>query len=82
MEDLFEQLQSTKNHWKAWIPQVETDNSKLKRWQDWDLHFRASKTFGQEIAKLPRYLTISPVNILHKITLPTIIVKKKKWVAS
>ncbi|GJQ81470.1 btv [Trypoxylus dichotomus] len=52
-DNLFEQLQSVLKHWESWLTLESLDNSKLTVWQDWDLHFRASKTFGQEIAKLP-----------------------------
>ncbi|CAH1183888.1 unnamed protein product, partial [Phaedon cochleariae] len=52
-DDLFEQLKSVKNHWQSWLQLETLETSKLTSWQHWDLHFRASKTFGQEIAKLP-----------------------------
>ena len=54
-EDLFEQLGNVLKHWQSWLQLDSLDVSKLTSWQHWDLHFRASKTFGQEIAKLPRY---------------------------
>ncbi|KAG5867049.1 hypothetical protein JTB14_004843 [Gonioctena quinquepunctata] len=52
-EELFEQLKGVMNHWQSWLQLETLDTSKLSSWQHWDLHFRASKTFGQEIAKLP-----------------------------
>lgn len=54
--NLFEQLQAVMKHWQSWLQLEALDTSKLTTWQHWDLHFRASKTFGQEIAKLPRYM--------------------------
>ncbi|XP_050308266.1 cytoplasmic dynein 2 heavy chain 1-like [Anthonomus grandis grandis] len=51
--DLFKQLDDVANHWKSWLQLDPLDPKKLTTWQHWDLHFRASKTFGQEIAKLP-----------------------------
>lgn len=52
--DVFEQLRSVVNHWHSWLSIGTLDASKLVKWQDWDLNFRASKAFGQEIAKLPK----------------------------
>ncbi|XP_018579489.1 cytoplasmic dynein 2 heavy chain 1 [Anoplophora glabripennis] len=52
-ENLFEQLQAVMKHWQSWLQLEALDTNKLTTWQHWDLHFRASKTFGQEIAKLP-----------------------------
>nr|XP_022905741.1 cytoplasmic dynein 2 heavy chain 1 [Onthophagus taurus] len=52
-EELFDQLKSVSNHWKSWLTLENLDTTKLNVWQDWDIHFRASKVFGQEIAKLP-----------------------------
>lgn len=54
-DDLFKQLEAVKDHWQSWLQLESLDTKKLTSWQHWDLHFRASKTFGQEIAKLPRY---------------------------
>ncbi|XP_030763708.1 cytoplasmic dynein 2 heavy chain 1 [Sitophilus oryzae] len=51
--ELFDQLESVKKHWQSWLQLDHLDTKKLTSWQHWDLHFRASKTFGQEIAKLP-----------------------------
>lgn len=53
--ELFEQLENVLKHWQSWLQLDSLDVNKLTTWQHWDLHFRASKTFGQEIAKLPRY---------------------------
>lgn len=53
-DELFKQLEVVKNHWQSWLQLDSLDTSRLTSWQHWDLHFRASKTFGQEIAKLPR----------------------------
>lgn len=53
-ENLFEQLKAVKKHWQGWLSLGTLDTSQLTKWQEWDLHFRASKSFGQEIAKLPR----------------------------
>ncbi|XP_060532310.1 cytoplasmic dynein 2 heavy chain 1 isoform X2 [Cylas formicarius] len=50
---LFDQLNSVIKHWQSWLQVEALDTNNLRNWQDWDLHFRASKTFGQEIAKLP-----------------------------
>lgn len=58
-DEVFEQLRSVMKHWESW---AVIDNSKdlnLSSWQQWDLQFLASKSFGQEIAKLPRYNIIS-----------------------
>uniref|UniRef100_A0A6P7FU93 Cytoplasmic dynein 2 heavy chain 1 n=1 Tax=Diabrotica virgifera virgifera TaxID=50390 RepID=A0A6P7FU93_DIAVI len=52
-DELFEQLKGVLTHWQSWLQLESLDTSKLTTWQHWDLHFRASKTFGQEIAKLP-----------------------------
>ncbi|CAG9863949.1 unnamed protein product [Phyllotreta striolata] len=52
-DELFEQLQAVLTHWQSWLQLETLDTTKLTTWQHWDLHFRASKTFGQEIAKLP-----------------------------
>ncbi|XP_074038391.1 dynein cytoplasmic heavy chain beethoven [Leptinotarsa decemlineata] len=52
-DELFEQLKGVINHWQSWLQLDPLDTTKLTSWQHWDLHFRASKTFGQEIAKLP-----------------------------
>ncbi|XP_015834463.1 cytoplasmic dynein 2 heavy chain 1 [Tribolium castaneum] len=51
--ELFEQLDNVLKHWQSWLQLDSLDVNKLSSWQHWDLHFRASKTFGQEIAKLP-----------------------------
>lgn len=53
---IFEQLHGVVNHWQSWLSLGNLDAAQLKKWQDWDLNFRASKAFGQEIAKLPRWL--------------------------
>lgn len=53
-DEVFEQLHGVVNHWRSWLSLGALDTSKLMKWQDWDLNFRASKAFGQEIAKLPR----------------------------
>lgn len=52
-DELFNQLLGVLNHWQAWLQLDPLDVTKLTDWQQWELHFRASKTFGQEIAKLP-----------------------------
>lgn len=52
--ELFEQLRGVVKHWQSWLSLGALDTTRLKTWQDFDLHFRASKAFGQEIAKLPR----------------------------
>lgn len=54
--EVFEQLHGVINHWSSWLSLDSLDTSKLTKWQDWDLNFRASKAFGQEIAKLPRWM--------------------------
>lgn len=54
-DEIFEQVQTVVKHWQSWLSLGNLDRSKLKTFQDWDLNFRASKAFGQEIAKLPRY---------------------------
>lgn len=53
-DEIFEQLHGVINHWRSWLSFGALDTTKLTKWQDWDLNFRASKAFGQEIAKLPR----------------------------
>lgn len=53
-QELFEQLDAVIRHWQSWLQLEPLDSKKLTTWEHWDLHFRASKTFGQEIAKLPR----------------------------
>ncbi|XP_044749353.1 cytoplasmic dynein 2 heavy chain 1 [Coccinella septempunctata] len=53
MVGLFNQLQEVIKYWQSWLQIGELDVSKLTMWQHWDLHFKLSKTFGQEIAKLP-----------------------------
>lgn len=53
-DEIFEQLQGVVKHWQSWLSLGSLDRAKLSKWQDWDLNFRASKAFGQEIAKLPR----------------------------
>lgn len=53
-ETLFNQLKEVAKHWESWLTIGALDTSQLKIWQHWDIHFRSSKTFGQEIAKLPR----------------------------
>uniref|UniRef100_A0AAR5P8V1 Dynein heavy chain linker domain-containing protein n=1 Tax=Dendroctonus ponderosae TaxID=77166 RepID=A0AAR5P8V1_DENPD len=52
-KELFEQLDAVIKHWQSWLQFEPLDEKKLTSWEHWDLHFRASKTFGQEIAKLP-----------------------------
>lgn len=54
-DELFDQLKAVIKHWESWLSLGALDVSQLKKWQHWDLHFRASKSFGQEIAKLPRF---------------------------
>lgn len=54
-KELFVQLHGVVEHWQSWTSLGTLDTTKLIVWQHWDLNFRASKTFGQEIAKLPRY---------------------------
>lgn len=46
-----EQLETVLKHWQSWLQLDFSDISSLTDWQHWDMHFRASKTFGQEIAK-------------------------------
>lgn len=53
--ELFERLSGVVEHWQSWLSLGVLDTSQLQTWQHWDLNFRASKTFGQEVAKLPRY---------------------------
>lgn len=50
---MFDQLKVVAKHWESWLTLETLDTAKLTIWQHWDLHFRSSKTFGQEIAKLP-----------------------------
>ncbi|GLV36076.1 beethoven [Carabus blaptoides fortunei] len=52
-EELFIKLGSVLEHWQSWLSLGKLDTSQLSTWQHWDLNFRASKTFGQEIAKFP-----------------------------
>lgn len=52
-DNLFRQLDDVRKHWESWLTIGVLDVSQLKTWQHWDIHFRSSKTFGQEIAKLP-----------------------------
>lgn len=54
MVGLFNQLQEVIKYWQSWLQIGDLDVSKLTMWQHWDLHYKLSKTFGQEIAKLPR----------------------------
>lgn len=53
-DDLFEQLNGVMKHWRSWLSLGTLDTSQFNSWEQWELHFRASKSFGQEIAKLPR----------------------------
>lgn len=55
-DDLLEQLDGVVKHWQSWLTLGTLDTTQLTSWEHWDLQFRASKTFGQEIAKLPRFL--------------------------
>jgi len=57
-ENLFSQLKGVVKHWESWLKLESLDTSQLTSWQHWDLHFRASKGFGQEVAKLPRSVSI------------------------
>lgn len=57
-KELFERLHGVIEHWQTWTSLGNLDTSKLITWEHWDLNFRASKTFGQEVAKLPRYLSL------------------------
>ncbi|KAF5283232.1 hypothetical protein FQA39_LY17379 [Lamprigera yunnana] len=52
-EELIEQLNGVVKHWQSWLTLGTLDTSQLSTSEHWELHFRASKTFGQEIAKLP-----------------------------
>ncbi|KAK4887690.1 hypothetical protein RN001_003961 [Aquatica leii] len=52
-DDLITQLNGVVKHWQSWLTLGTLDTSQLSSWEHWELHFRASKTFGQEIAKLP-----------------------------
>ncbi|KAF5303585.1 hypothetical protein FQR65_LT08186 [Abscondita terminalis] len=52
-DDLITQLDGVVKHWQSWLTLGTLDTSQLQSWEHWELHFRASKTFGQEIAKLP-----------------------------
>lgn len=53
-EELFERLRGVIEHWQSWLSLGVLDTTQLHTSQHWDLNFRASKTFGQEVAKLPR----------------------------
>lgn len=53
-KELLERLDGVIEHWQAWTSLGTLDTTKLITWEHWDLNFRASKTFGQEVAKLPR----------------------------
>lgn len=57
-EELFVKLRSVLEHWQSWLSLGKLDTSQLSTWQHWDLNFRASKTFGQEIAKFPKYVYV------------------------
>ncbi|KAK5644080.1 hypothetical protein RI129_007925 [Pyrocoelia pectoralis] len=52
-DEIIEQLNGVVKHWQSWLTLGALDVSQLTTWEHWELHFRASKTFGQEIAKLP-----------------------------
>lgn len=54
-KELFERLGGVIEHWQSWTSLGTLDTTKLITDEDWDLNFRASKIFGQEVAKLPRY---------------------------
>lgn len=53
-KEQFERLSGVIEHWQAWTSLGNLDPTKLITWEHWELNFRASKTFGQEVAKLPR----------------------------
>ncbi|KAJ9584167.1 hypothetical protein L9F63_021464, partial [Diploptera punctata] len=57
-EDLFGRLDAVKDRWLQWVALGSVDLDQLaeqylKTAEDWDRNFRASKTWSQEIAKLP-----------------------------
>jgi dynein heavy chain 2 len=57
-EELFGRLNAVKDRWLQWVAlgSVDLDNlahQYLLTSDDWDRNFRASKTWSQEIAKLP-----------------------------
>lgn len=79
-EKLFEQLQAVMKHWQSWLQLEALDTSKLTTWQHWDLHFRASKTFGQEIAKLPRYLNYPISQFMVNLLIHMFLIRK--WFCS
>lgn len=59
-EELFGRLEALRDRWIPWValgaaPLEQLVEEHLKLWQDWDNNFKASKTWGQQIAKLPRY---------------------------
>lgn len=56
---MFERLEKICDEWRDWVALGATDMDSLARQylttaEDWDSNFRASKTWGQEIAKLIR----------------------------
>ncbi|XP_034239710.1 cytoplasmic dynein 2 heavy chain 1 [Thrips palmi] len=57
-EELFGRLEALRDRWIPWValgaaPLEQLVQEHLKSWQDWDNNFKASKTWGQQIAKLP-----------------------------
>jgi dynein heavy chain 2 len=55
---LFGRLNAVKDRWLQWVALGSVDLDRLAdkylhTSEDWDLNFRASKTWSQEIAKLP-----------------------------
>jgi hypothetical protein len=57
-EELFGRLNAVKDQWLQWVALGSVDldylaDQHLHVSEDWDHNFRASKTWSQEIAKLP-----------------------------
>ncbi|KAE8745286.1 hypothetical protein FOCC_FOCC007971 [Frankliniella occidentalis] len=57
-EELFERLEALRERWIPWValgaaPLQQLVEQHLHSWQDWDNNFKASKNWGQQIAKLP-----------------------------
>lgn len=59
-EELFSRLEALRERWIPWVslgaaPLEQLVQEHLHSWQDWDNNFKASKNWGQQIAKLPRF---------------------------
>ncbi|KAK3929891.1 Cytoplasmic dynein 2 heavy chain 1 [Frankliniella fusca] len=57
-EELFGRLEGLRERWIPWValgatPLQQLVEEHLHSWQDWDNNFKASKNWGQQIAKLP-----------------------------